>query len=64
MSCTHRENFRGEALKAIGQLALVLPDDTVNRLDDICNVIKECLNSKKSVFLASQYFVGKRAILV
>lgn len=50
MSCTHRENYRGEALKAIGQLALVLPDDTVNRLDDICNVIKECLNSKKSVF--------------
>lgn len=47
MSCTHRDNFRGEALKAIGQLAKVLPDDTMSRLDDICNVIRECLISKK-----------------
>ena len=47
MSCTHRENFRGEALKAIGQLALVLPDDAMNRLDDVCNLIKDCLNVKK-----------------
>lgn len=51
MSCTHRENYRGVALKAIGQLALVLPDDAMNRLDDICNLIRECLNAKKLVLI-------------
>ena len=49
MTCTHRENYRGKALKSIGELAIVLPDDAMSRLDDICKVIKECLNAKKFI---------------
>ena len=39
------EGLRGEALKAIGALALVVPDDAYSRLDIICGAIKESLNS-------------------
>ena len=39
------EGMRGEALKAIGALALVVPDDAYSRLDIICAAIKESLNS-------------------
>lgn len=47
MSCCHRDVYRGEALKAIGELALVLPEDAYNRLDSICSIVKENLNPKK-----------------
>lgn len=47
MSCCHRDTYRREALKAIGELAMVLPDDAYNRLDSICAVVKENLNPKK-----------------
>jgi len=45
MSCIHRDAYRGEALKAVGELALVIPDDAYSRLDVICSIIKESLNS-------------------
>lgn len=45
MSCMHRDTYRGEALKAVGELALVIPDDAYSRLDVICSIIKESLNS-------------------
>ena len=47
MSCCHRDTYRREALKAIGELAMVLPDDAYNRLDSICAVVYENLNPKK-----------------
>ena len=40
MSCCHRDTYRREALKAIGELAMVLPDDAYNRLDSICAVVR------------------------
>lgn len=49
MSCCHRDVYRGEALKAIGELALVLPEDAYNRLDSICSIVKENLKDRKSV---------------
>ena len=50
MQCTMKDVYRGEALKAVGQIALVIPDDAYSRLDSICNVIKESLNSYRYVF--------------
>ena len=45
LSCLQKDTYRGEALKAIGALALVVPDDAYSRLDIICGAIKESLNS-------------------
>ena len=45
MQCMTKDAYCGEALKAVGQMALVVPDDAYSRLDPICAVIKESLNS-------------------
>lgn len=43
MACTTRETYRGDALKAVGELAMVLPDDAYLRINEIVDVIKENL---------------------
>lgn len=50
MQCMTKDAYCGEALKAVGQMALVVPDDAYSRLDPICAVIKESLNSYRYVF--------------
>lgn len=47
MGCTHRDAYRGDALRAVGELAMVLPDDAYSRLNDIIDVIKENLVPKR-----------------
>ena len=48
MACTARDTYRGDALKAVGELAMVLPEDAYLRINEIVDLIKENLVSKRS----------------